>query len=253
MRIKHGARPVGELFVHLGAMRKSMRTSDLPIATLLFALAIIRAAYVVTFADGLIGPDVLGVTPPISVLMCTGRGRLIGQFGFPLVALAFLVCSGALFRGLPSLGVPADGALAVNVAWLKWTGRAGFLGLGALGALPLQRNMALVMRGEAGLTADSVVHQLAAALFFLSCALHMGGWLRFATCAPAGSALHYRASPLSFGFKAACFAFSLFPLPTAFLLHPASPVLADAGRHVYSQLVGLTRARPTHRCARTSR
>jgi len=136
----------------------------------------------------------------------------------------------------------------LDLSSLKWSALAAFVGLALVGAIPLQRNVAAVMDGKAALSNASIVHQSAAAVFFAASIAHMCLWLRLAAgynvaCAAGGSTrvpadcpLHFRHASRSFVFKAGCLVLCFFPLPTAMLLHPASPVRgylsltdADAG------------------------
>jgi len=66
--------------------------------------------------------------------------------------------------------------------------------------------------------------------------IHMGLWLRFTMQCPSSQIYHYQTSSKSFAFKLVCLGLCFFPLPTAFLLHPISPLKhrlaltdADAG------------------------
>ena len=89
--------------------------------------------------------------------------------------------------------------------------------------MPLQRNVPDVMRGAAGLSSDSIVHQSAAAIFFLSSLLHQVLWLRLCYAereSPITGALYHS---VSFWFKLGCTPFGVLPLPTAMLVHAASP------------------------------
>ena len=81
-----------------------------------------------------------------------------------------------------------------------------------------------------------MLHQSAAAVFFAAAIAHMALWIRLCVTAPPASPLSYRVGWRSALFKGACAVTSVFPLPAAFLLHPASPARrvlslseADAG------------------------
>ena len=80
------------------------------------------------------------------------------------------------------------------------------------------------MQGQARLTTASIVHQTAAGVFFLGSIAHMGLWLQLMMTVEAGCAISWQRAPHSFYFKASCFLLSIVPLPTAFILHPSSPV-----------------------------
>jgi len=169
------------------------------------------------------------VTPPISLLMYDGPGRALGQVAFPAVSLLFGCVAPAFFRDLRRVTGAAHPGLVATSA-------AAFAGLAVVGAVPLQRDVPAVMRGEARLGADSVLHQSAAAVFFAAAIAHMALWMRLCVTSPPASPLSYRVGWRSALFKGACALTSVFPLPAAFLLHPASPARrvlslseADAG------------------------
>jgi hypothetical protein len=215
-----------------------------PLGIFAIALAAIVASYVCTFRLRLLDFD--GgrgmTTPPISMLMFDGPGRLIGQVGFPLVTLCAVRCAQDF---LPLLAAVHP---ALDPSSLKWSALTAFVGLAVVGAIPLQRDAPAVLAGTAALTTASIVHQSGAAVFFVGAIVHMGLWLRLvagfevrcaaggSTRVPADSPLHRRNAPRSCAFKAGCLVLCFFPLPTAMLLHPASPVRgylsltdADAG------------------------
>ena len=204
--------------------------SALPLGILTVALATIISAYHFTFRDGLLDGVQL-VTPPISMLMFAGHGRTAGQVGFPLVAALFCCCAPPLFRRLQSV---AD-ARSERLLTLKVSSAIAFAALAVVGAVPLQPDILEVMSGRRRLGADSILHQSAAAIFFLAAIIHMAVWLLMAWRAPVGTRLHWRTALFSFGVKFTCLALCFVPLPVAFALHPASPVrstlsLRDADR-----------------------
>lgn len=208
-----------------------------PIVILLFAISIITSSYVAAFRSGVLECPGLGtlVTPAISLLMFDGPGRLYGQFGFPVIALLFATCALPLRRGLV-IALADEKPAPPSSAWLMGSASVAFLGLALVGAIPLQRDVCEVMGGRARLSYASIVHQIAAAIFFAGSALHMGLWLMLATTVSRECIISRASRPLSFFFKGACFVLSWLPLPAAFALHPASPVRtrlnlseADAG------------------------
>jgi hypothetical protein len=225
-------------------MRLSALLPLLPFAVLGLTYYVISAAYTATFESGVLGNTDM-VTPPISLLMFAGRGKIIGQLGFPAIALGFYCCALPFFHGLtscPSLGVP-------DATFLFVTSCVAFASLAAVGIVPLQPDIALVMQGQARLGLVSLAHQSAAGSFFLFTILHMIAWLHLTATVPPGSPLHWRRGRCSALFKAACLLLALFPLPSAFLLHPASPLRshlslseADKGGITQYSLVALVSA-----------
>jgi len=221
----------------------------LPLGILVIAFATILAAYRATFSTNLLDFQQGRVkTPPISMLMFDGAGRRIGQVGFPLVSWLFGWISPTFYRAIldetsdNSTGQLRDGVTIQKkrqktVRILKVSSTIAFVCLALVGAIPLQANLSQVMQRQAPMSMDSIIHQSAAALFFLFCIIHMATWLFF--CRFRASAHHYfyyQNSPVSFRFKATCLILCFFPLPTAFLLHPISPLRkglalseADAG------------------------
>ena len=201
------------------------------------ALAAIVAAYVSSARAGSLAfQGGLVTTPPISLLMFDGPGRLIGQIAFPTVTLTFASVAPTVFRDLRNARRAPK-----NTPGLAITSAIAFICLGLLGLVPLQRNVPDVMRGAAGLSSDSIVHQSAAAIFFLSSLLHQVLWLKLCYAereSPITGALYHS---VSFWFKLGCTLFGVLPLPTAMLVHPASPArellsLSDAdygGLHQY--------------------
>ena len=201
------------------------------------ALAAIVAAYVSSARAGSLAFQGGRVTtPPISLLMFDGPGRLIGQIAFPTVTLTFASVAPTVFRDLRNARRAPK-----NTPGLAITSAIAFICLGLLGLVPLQRNVPDVMRGAAGLSSNSIVHQSAAAIFFLSSLLHQVLWLKLCYAereSPITGALYHS---VSFWFKLGCTLFGVLPLPTAMLVHPASPArellsLSDAdygGLHQY--------------------
>jgi hypothetical protein len=201
----------------------------LPLGILLFALLTIFAAYRATFQSGVLDfQHGRVITPPISMLMFAGPGRRIGQVGFPMVSILFGCCAPTFFGGVTrTVGNEAHQTLLTS---LRITSSIAFCCLAVVGLLPLQPDLALVITQHAPVHWTSIVHQTAAAFFFLFCILHMGIWLYFCrvSCDPR-LFLHATKSPKSFRIKSACFVLCFLPLPTAFLLHPISP----ARRHFH--------------------
>lgn len=193
-----------------------------PLVTLTLAIIVIASSYVLTFRSSAL--DGLGgqlVTPPISLLMADGPGRLIGQVGFPLISLGFGSCVPALRQGLYQLLGKNDHKM-VNYGILA--AKTAFVALAVVGALPLQRNIVEVMQGRAQMTFDSMIHQSAAAVFFLGAQAHMIIWIIVTATVESSSPISRASAPISFYFKVSCLVFSFFPLPAAFALHPASPI-----------------------------
>ena len=200
----------------------------LPLGILLFALLTIFAAYRATFQSGVLDfQHGRVVTPPISMLMFAGPGRRIGQVGFPMVSILFGCCAPTFFGGVAKTVGEAHKTL---LASLRNTSMIAFCCLAVVGLLPLQADLALVITHQAPVHWTSIVHQTAAAFFFLFCIVHMGIWLYFCRVScDSRLFLHATKSPKSFWIKSACFVLCFLPLPTAFMLHPISP----ARRHFH--------------------
>lgn len=213
----------------------------LPLGILLVAFVTIVASYQATFAS-----DILEfqhgtvVTPPISMLMFAGPGRRYGQVGFPLVSLLFGGVTPLFYRVLRTAIKKTRQLQSRTTSWipvLLVTSTLAFVCLAIVGAIPLQENLPLLMLQKVPLEYDSIIHQSAAAFFFLFSIIHMGTWLLFCRFwAQSDLPFYYKNSPLSFAIKVVCFGLCFFPLPTAFLLHPISPLRqrlalseADAG------------------------
>lgn len=207
-----------------------------PLGLFLIAFITIITSYQATFEHGIL--DFLGgrvKTPPISLLMFAGPGKRIGQIGFGLVSILGCGCLPTFFSGLESATDQASGTI---ILLLRGSVLIAFSCLAVVGLLPLQEDIDLVITKKHPISWQSIIHQLAAALFFLFSIMHMGIWLYFTArkCESSNNSFHYKNSSKSFVFKTICFTLCLFPLPTAFLLHPVSPVRkrlsltqADAG------------------------
>ena len=207
-----------------------------PIFILALAIAVIVAAYILSFQSGVL--DCMGgrfVTPAISLLMFDGPGRVLGQIGFPTISVLFAACVLPLKRGLEQ--AHRNAKLPVpNLTMVLGSACVAFLGLAVVGAIPLQQDVCAVMAGRTPLRNESIVHQSAAAIFFAASAVHMFTWLSLMANVRRECIISRASRPFSFWLKSACFVFSWLPLPTAFALHPASPVRtqlklteADAG------------------------
>ena len=77
----------------------------LPPLLFAFACVLFATAYQATFSSGVLAPLGDSLTPPISLLMFAGPGRLIGQVGFPTLCVGFYVCMRRLKRTLLAAGV----------------------------------------------------------------------------------------------------------------------------------------------------
>ena len=202
--------------------------SFLPLGILAFATTTIVAAYKVTFASGVLDFQHGRVTtPPISMLMFAGPGRIMGQIGFPAVSALFGFVGPTFFQHLSQAITYVNGSERRHtfLQWsLKGTSLIGFLCLAIVGIIPLQEDLELVIKRQIPIRWDSILHQSAAGVFFFCGILHMGLWLALTmTCHPT-LPIHYTQSPKSFRLKLLCFFLCFFPLPTAFLLHPISPI-----------------------------
>ena len=93
------------------------------------ALAAIVAAYVSSARAGSLAFQGGRVTtPPISLLMFDGPGRLIGQIAFPTVTLTFASVAPTVFRDLEERRAPK------NTPGLAITSAIAFICLGLLGS-----------------------------------------------------------------------------------------------------------------------
>lgn len=201
-----------------------MAVETRPLFILALALACVLSSYVLTLRSGVI--SCLGPlrTPPVSLLMCDGPARIVGQIGFPAVALLFASCVPHMLRGL-DLALGTEKHMLIRCVAFG-SAPVAFLALAVVGALPLQRDICQVMLGRRELKVESIIHQVAAAVFFIGALVHMGAWLQLVTSVDASCVISSKSSPRSFTFKKCCFVLSMLPLPAAFLLHPASPVRA---------------------------
>jgi hypothetical protein len=217
--------------------RRSKALALLPLGIFVLALGTIVAAYHATFSNELLEFQHGRIkTPPISMLMFAGPGRRIGQVGFPLVSILFGIISPTFYRVIlhetttPTRGGGGNASSEHNayqriIGILKISSTIAFACLAIVGAIPLQENVGLVLQRQASIGIDSIIHQSAAGFFFFFCILHMGTWLFFCRFrASADLPFYYKNSSLSFCFKLVCFVTCFFPLPTAFLLHPISPL-----------------------------
>lgn len=197
----------------------------LPLGVLAFAVATIVAAYKATFAAGVLDYQHRPVTcPPISMLMFAGPGRRMGQIGFPSVSVLFNAVGWPFYGLLARVIASTKQNHPLLLLGLKATSTIGFIGLAIVGLIPLQEDLELLMKRRVELGWDSVVHQTAALVFFLGSIVHMGLWLWLATVCHPSLPIHRQRSPKSFALKATCFVLCFVPLPTAFLLHPISPL-----------------------------
>lgn len=209
--------------VHLRLPQKALAV--LPLGVLAFAAVTIVAAYKATFAAGVLDYQHRPVTcPPISMLMFAGPGRRMGQIGFPSVSVLFNAVGWPFYGLLTRVIASTNKNHPILLFGLKATSTIGFIGLAIVGLIPLQEDLELLMKRQVELRWDSIVHQTAALVFFLSSILHMGLWLWLATTCHPSLPIHRKQSPKSFRLKVACFILVFFPLPTAFLLHPISPL-----------------------------
>mmetsp|Transcript_32377 Transcript_32377/g.78686 ORF Transcript_32377/g.78686 Transcript_32377/m.78686 type:complete len:268 (+) Transcript_32377:752-1555(+) len=197
----------------------------LPLGIFLIALITIIAAYIAAFGNGDL--DFLNgrvKTPPISMLMYTGTGKRIGQVGFSLVCILCYVCLPEFFLKVERI-VGDRETYKKTLNFLRISVAIAFANLAVVGLLPLQPDMHLVIKREVSISWQSIIHQSAAGIFFLTAIVHMGSWMYFVTrqCSDR-LPFHYKNSPRSFYFKMICFILCFFPLPAAMLLHPISPL-----------------------------
>ena len=211
----------------------------LPLGLVFVEYITIAKAYKAAFASDVL--DFLNgrvKTPPISLLMFAGPGKMIGQIGFPLISVLGCSCLPEFFRGIEKASGQQLAKEYSNILLLlRVSVLIAFSCLAVVGLLPLQEDINLVITQKYPVNWQSIIHQIAAALFFMLSIFHMGIWLYFtARKCSSTMPIHYKNSSKSFAFKALCFLFSLFPLPAAFILHPVSPLRkklsltnADAG------------------------
>ena len=147
--------------------------AGLPIAICLGALSVIVAA--VSLANRQAGHLPPGVTfPPISLAMAKDPERTLGQVGFPLVAVLFVIAY-LPFKNVAVGSVEKRHKDTVSNAC--WAALVGFVCLGIVGGIPLQENAVDLMSSNGGgakpaLETQSIIHQLAAAIFFMCSIWH---------------------------------------------------------------------------------
>ena len=136
-----------------------------PLGLFLIAFITIITSYQATFEHGIL--DFLGgrvKTPPISLLMFAGPGKRIGQIGFGLVSILGCGCLPTFFSGLESATDQASGTI---ILLLRGSVLIAFSCLAVVGLLPLQEDIDLVITKKHPISWQSIIHQFAAALFFL--------------------------------------------------------------------------------------
>ena len=226
----------------------------LPLGIFAVALVTIVAAYQATFSAGVL--DFYGgtvKTPPISMLMFAGPGRLYGKIGFPLVGILFWCIAPTFFQGLEqailvaykksSTPTTTNDNSRMNphsfaIFLLTISSFIAFICLAIVGLLPLQEDLEFVItrRGHTKITTQSIIHQVSAAVFFCFAILHMVTWLvlmrTFRNDTGQKSLFetnHSLSTRASMWIKSTCLVLCFVPLPQAFLLHPISPVHGKFG------------------------
>ncbi len=220
----------------------------LPLFIFAATFTAIVASYVATYSSGVLRPFTDTVlTPPISLLMCAGGGRLIGQIAFPAVLVSALLCTPALHRAVTTaLGPTHLPALRGRVRAFFAACLLAFVALAFVGLVPLQPD---ILRAAVP-TPATVFHQVCALVFFLTSMMSLGLWLSLAFAVPPTCPLAFSASRPRSLFKLLCLLLALFPLPSAVALHPASPLrsslgLSDmdaGGLHQYALVLALAAA-----------
>ncbi|CAJ1957959.1 unnamed protein product [Cylindrotheca closterium] len=197
----------------------------LPLGIFFVALITIIAAYIAAFGNG--DMDFLNgriKTPPISMLMYRGAGKRIGQVGFSVVSMLGFTCLPQFFRGVERI-VGDRETHKWTLGFLRISISIAFANLAIVGLLPLQADLHLAMKKEVPISWQSIIHQGAAGIFFLTGIMHMGSWIYFVTRSCSDRLpFHHKNSPKSFRFKLICFVLCFLPLPAAMLLHPISPL-----------------------------
>eukprot|EP00944_MAST-04C_sp_MAST-4C-sp1_P007181 g7181.t1 len=198
--------------------------AGLPIAICLGALSVIVAA--VSLANRQAGHLPPGVTfPPISLAMAKDPERTLGQVGFPLVAFLFVIAY-LPFKNVAVGSVEKRHKDTVSNAC--WAALVGFVCLGIVGGIPLQDNAVDLMstnnRGtKPALETQSIIHQLAAAIFFMCSIWHSSTMLGIMqdTSSPILNANDKR-NYWSYFFKQGSMYMMFLPAVVSFALHPTS-------------------------------
>ncbi|KAL3906404.1 MAG: hypothetical protein SGPRY_010558 [Prymnesium sp.] len=176
-----------------------MAVETRPLFILALALACVLSSYVLTLRSGVLSSLGPLRTPPVSLLMCDGPARIVGQIGFPAVALLFASCVPPMLRGL-DLALGTEKHMLIRCVAFG-SAPVAFLALAVVGALPLQRDICQVMLGRRELKVESIIHQVAAAVFFIGALVHMGAWLQLVTSVDASCVISSKSTPRSFTFK----------------------------------------------------
>lgn len=163
--------------------------------------------------------------PAISLALAKEPERKIGQIGFPLVSFFFCVC---FFPFKDAATKTIEAKLRSKFTTAFWAAFIGFMALAFLGIVPLQDNTVELAFGKKGgrLEFQSVVHQIAAAIFF-GCSIYH--------CNTVLDIMDTTDSPLlsnklvsnrtSYQCKLCSFYMMSLPAVVSFLLHPSSFML----------------------------
>ena len=198
--------------------------AGLPIAICVGAISVIVAA--VRLANLQAGHLPRGVTfPPISLAMAKDPERTLGQVGFPLVAILFVVAY-LPFKNIAVGTVEKRHKDTVSNAC--WAALVGFVCLGIVGAIPLQENAVDLMAANRGgakptLETQSIIHQAAAGIFFMCSIWHSSTILGIMqdTESPILNAKNER-NYWSYFFKQGSMYIMFLPAVVSFALHPTS-------------------------------
>lgn len=146
----------------------SSRLLVLPVLTAVAALTTIVVCYGLASSSGHL-PRELGPVVQISLLGCTGVERKVFRAGFVTTAALLAACIAMYLRAaLARFETRMHCQLIASAAFAL----VGALGLGIVGAVPLQTDCIDVVRGKAAIGTDSLVHECGAAAFFTASWVH---------------------------------------------------------------------------------
>jgi hypothetical protein len=169
--------------------------------------------------------------PAISLALAKEPERIIGQVGFPLVSLCFLF----IFFPFKSAGTALLGTSKYKNTFSTacWASLFGFINLAVVGILPLQDNAVDLMRGKANMEMQSIIHQLAALVFFMCSIYHIQAVLDIMENSQ--SLLFSNKRPenmLSYKVKRYCLYMLFLPAVISFTLHPSSVLMKFLGTKI---------------------
>jgi hypothetical protein len=197
--------------------------SFLPIAICIVAVVVIVLA--VQLANQHKGHLPKGMTyPPISLAMAKDPERTLGQFGFPIVSVLFIICYLPFKK---TVIMTLEDRHKQNVSNACWAALFGFVCLGLVGAIPLQENAVNLSskNTKVKLQLQSIIHQLAAAVFFVCSIWHSQTILGVMvdTKSPILN-VNIKRNYASYLFKQGSMYMMFMPAVLSFVLHPTSSI-----------------------------